>query len=149
MKQPVIYPIQHTELITYTVSAGLKSVSQDNIFSGLSPKLIVVGIVDNDAFNGTYKSDPFNFEHFNLTMASLYVNGDPINYKMDFTNNLSKHAYISMFQSLNILQDNSNRLTYEKWCNGNTLLVFKLSPDMTFDKEHGQPKSRPNIWLQL
>ena len=72
MRQPVIYPIQHTELITYTVSAELKYASQDNAFLGLSPKLFVVGIIANEAF----KSDPFTFEHFNLTMASLYVNID-------------------------------------------------------------------------
>ena len=151
IKQPAVYPIQHVEMITYTVAAGINSLSQDNIFSGQSPKLIVFGMVTNEAFNGTIKSNPFQFEHFDLSIATLSVNGEPITTQMDFKNKLCKRQYMAMFQSLEMYNttDESNGLTYEKWLNGNTLFVYNLCPDLAFDGEHGQVKSRPNIRLEL
>ena len=137
-------------MLTYTVAAGMKSTSHDNLFSGISPKVLIVGLVSNESFNGTYKTNPFKFEHFNLTSATLYVNGDPLTYKLDFANKICKRAYVAMFQSLNMLNtDESNGLTYEKWTQDHPLLVYNLCPDLVFDGEHGQVKSRPNIRLEL
>jgi len=147
-KQLAIYPMQHVEMLTYTISQGLSSVSHDNILVGQSPKLIVFGLVSNDGFNGTYTTNPFKFEHFDMQVVTLYVNGEPITHKLDFDNKLCKRQYMSMFQSLEMNSD-SNGITYDQWLNDKTLFVYNLCPDLSFDGEHGQVKNRPNIRLEL
>jgi len=41
------------------------------IFSGEHPMLLVIGLVGNDAFNGTKDKNPFNVQHFNLVDISV------------------------------------------------------------------------------
>ena len=108
-------------------------------------------MVANDAFNGTYKTSPFHFEHFNLTTVTLMVNGEPITSHLDFKNKLCKRQYLSMFQALEMYNstDESNGLTYDSWLDGGTLFLYNLCPDLAFDGEHGQVKARPNIRLEL
>jgi len=53
---------------------------------------LVIGLVDNDTFNGTKDKNPFNFQHFNIVEISVYCDGQ-LQYGMkplttDFTSNL-------------------------------------------------------------
>jgi hypothetical protein len=54
---------------------------QDNLLRGQVPKLLIVGMVGNDAFNGNSKKDPLHFEHFNLSivMESVFPTVNPCN----------------------------------------------------------------------
>ena len=45
---------------------------------GRIPKLNVLGLVDTEAYNGTYKANLFNFQHYNLTQVGVYVDGEQI-----------------------------------------------------------------------
>ena len=149
LKGPATYPLQHTDTITQTLAAGVKSANLDNLFSGQSPKLLVVAMLNNDNFNGTNTTNPFDFKPFDLTCLTLYVNSDAITHRMDFPNKLCRRQYLSMFQNLEMLKgDESNGITYVEWLK-HPLFVFNLCPDMAFDAEHGQVKSRPNLRLEF
>jgi len=150
-KTPALYPIQHTQVTTFTIGKGMKSASLDNIFTGLSPKLLVFGMVKNEAMNGTLISNPFYFTNFGLTNVNLYVNNDVYSLAdMDFDKKLCRHAYMQMYMSLDMLnQNDSNGLSYEDWIKDKTLFVYNLCPDLAFDGEHGQLKNRPSIRLDL
>ena len=39
----------------------------DNGFLSEIPKSIAIRMMDNDSYNGNYKKNPFNFQHFKLT----------------------------------------------------------------------------------
>jgi hypothetical protein len=76
------------------------SVNQPNIFQGALPNRIVIGMVDADAFNGTYTKNPFDFKNYDITTMRLTVNGDnlprkPLQLKFGAESN-----YISAFQTL-------------------------------------------------
>jgi hypothetical protein len=71
----VKYAMNRVECKSFTVPAQHLSITQEQIFSGQLPSRIVIGYVDNDAFNGNYKKNPFNFQHYNITEISLYVDG--------------------------------------------------------------------------
>ncbi len=69
-----------------------------NIFQGALPNRIVIGMVDADAFNGTYKN-PFNFKNYDITIMALTVNeenlpGKPLQLKFGADSNC-----ISAFQT--------------------------------------------------
>ncbi|CAB4017340.1 uncharacterized transposon-derived, partial [Paramuricea clavata] len=40
------------------------------------PNRIVIGLVDADAFNGTYTKNPFNLKNYDITTMGLAVNGE-------------------------------------------------------------------------
>jgi hypothetical protein len=41
-------------------------------FTGQIPSRIVIAMVENEAFNGSF---PFNFKHFNLSDIKTFVDG--------------------------------------------------------------------------
>ena len=55
------YPICHMVTVVYSVPQGNLTGNQDNLFLGQLPTCVVIGYVDNDAFNGNYHRNPFNF----------------------------------------------------------------------------------------
>ena len=50
--------------------------NQSNIFEGALPNRIMIGMVDPDAFNGTYTKNPFNFKNYDITTMGLTVKGE-------------------------------------------------------------------------
>ena len=75
-KGPAIYPIRRIECKSFIIPAGNPSLRKDNLFNGLVPKSFVFGLVESAAFNGAYKRNPFNFQHFNASFLGLTVNGE-------------------------------------------------------------------------
>ena len=58
---PAIYPVRRVECKSFIIAAGNPALGEDNVFNGLVQKSLVFGLVRSDAFNGTYKRNPFNF----------------------------------------------------------------------------------------
>ena len=49
------YPIRRIETKVFSVPKGNLSANQENLFLGQLPKRVVIGCVDNDAFNGSFR----------------------------------------------------------------------------------------------
>ena len=58
------YPIRRVVCKTFTVPAGYLDDSQEKLFSGQLPTRLILGCVDNRAFNGDLERNPFNFHTF-------------------------------------------------------------------------------------
>ncbi len=129
-----LYPIQHTEITTYTISKGSLSHNKESIFRGKIPKLIIVGMVSNAAFNGSYATNPFNFEDFNLSLMALYKDGESVPgrpYTPKFKKKTCSREYVALHQALELYNvDESRNITLDDFLNGFTLMAFNLSPDM-------------------
>ncbi|XP_060579279.1 uncharacterized protein F54H12.2-like [Ruditapes philippinarum] len=63
---PAIYTYLRTEIKTTAIASGQFSYSADDIFQGLVPSKLIVGLVSSAAFNGDYTQNPFNFKHYKL-----------------------------------------------------------------------------------
>jgi hypothetical protein len=50
--QTAKYPLRQMEVKTFTIPTGTQSKITDHLFQGQMPKLIVLGFVENSAFNG-------------------------------------------------------------------------------------------------
>ena len=126
--------------------------NQPNIFQGGLPNRIVIGMVDADAFNGTYTKNPFNFKNYDITIMGLTVNGEnlpgkPLQLKFGAESN-----YISAFQTLyagahKIFENQGNGITREEYANGYTLFVFDLTPDLCLG-DHVQPVKNGNVSIE-
>ena len=53
------YPITRVEVKTFTLHTGILGDSIDNAILGQLPKRIIIGFVDNRAFNGNRTLNPF------------------------------------------------------------------------------------------
>ena len=69
------YPIKRVVCKTFTIPRGNLDFTQENLFSGQLPSRLVIGMVDNDAYNGSYEKNPFNFKNYNLTQIKVFLDG--------------------------------------------------------------------------
>jgi len=62
------------ELKTFTFSAGSKSLSIDNAVLVPFRKRLLFTMVKNADFIGTVNTNPYKFEHYDISDFSLFVN---------------------------------------------------------------------------
>jgi hypothetical protein len=150
--QNALYPIQRTEMHTYTVASGTQSHVKENLFHGKLPKLIVLGIVNNDDFNGKLDTNPFCFRHKNLVHVGMYKDGVPIPhapFTPDFSNNQYAEEYMALMDSLDVsTADADLGITKTDYGNGYTLFAFNLSADKVV-AGHAQPIRDGNLRIEL
>lgn len=128
-----LYPITRVDMKSYNLAQGSLAWNEENLFTGILPKRIVVALVDADAFNGAYNKNPFNFKHHNLSYCSLLVDGKMNPQKpliSDFGNHSSLRNYFTLFESTGRIFENEgldiSRLEYEQ---GYTIIGWDLTPD--------------------
>ncbi|XP_070546113.1 uncharacterized protein F54H12.2-like [Ptychodera flava] len=132
------------------------SFNKDHIFLGQLPKRVVLGLVDNNAFNGSYKKNPFNFKHYDMTSLVLNVGGKQIPskpLKMDFTRAGGQSflmAYYSLFTGTNKMgRDEGIDINRYEYDNGYTLFAFDLTPDLSADGGHLNLIKEGNLGIEL
>ena len=125
------YAITRTTPKIFTVLRGQQSQHIDNAFLGEIPKRIAVCMMDNDSYNGNYKENSFNFQH----------------YKSDSNRNISQWrrgpiqaaetqlwwqtvtAYNTLFSGTGKLHGNSGSIIKrEDYSEGYTIIVADLTP---------------------
>ena len=118
-----------------SIPRGFSSFNLDNIFLGHIPKRIVLVLVDTQAYNGTYSTNPFNFKHHNLTQVGVYVDGEQIPRKPLFLNfdEAGGQNVIAGYQSLfsgtgKLSQDAGNQISGSDYGSGYTAFCLDLSP---------------------
>jgi hypothetical protein len=129
------YPITRVDIKQITLPAPIQSKTLDNIYISTLPKRCIIGMVRNSAFNGSYASNPFNFEHFGLNYLSVFIDSVQIPSKPftpDFTNGNYIREYISLFSGSGIhFSDNGNDISHSEYANGFTLFCFDTTPDLS------------------
>ena len=148
-----VYPINHSKLINFTIPKGQKSYIKDRLFPQQSPKLLLVAMVENEAFNGAYTKSPFNFQHFNLSELALYRQGESIPgrpFSPDFDSGLYTRSYVNTMQTFNYFNaDDTNGLTYREFGNGYTVYAFDLTPDNNVSAPYRHAIQSNNLRLAL
>jgi hypothetical protein len=128
------YPIRRVICKTFTVPRGNLDFSQENLFTGQLPTRLVIGCVDNDAYNGDYAKNPFNFKHYSLSQIKVYLDGQHQHIKPlepDFANRQTVASYMSLFSGTGKQQrDEGNDISREDYAGGYALYAFDLTPDM-------------------
>ena len=133
------YPIMRVECKTFTVPAGSLNCNQGKVFTGQRPTRVIIGCVDNDAFNGRYNKNPFNFKNYSITRAALKVDeheqpAKPI--KCNFTTRHVAEAYMSLFtETGKAFKDEDIDVSMEDYVVGYALFCYDLTPDMG-DSDH-------------
>ena len=131
------YPLTRVEVKAITIQSGIHGHTIDNVILGQIPKRLILGFVDNKAFNGDFKLNPFNFQNYKINYLSLFVDGvqvptKPLQPDFSSSTNLYVDAYHTLFSGTGIhfLNEGSgiSRTDYSK---GYTLFAFDLTPDLS------------------
>ena len=72
-RSPAKFPIRRVEVKTFTIGSGLRSKIEDHLFQGQLPKRLFIGMVSNEAFNGSFAN--FNFKNFDLSKLEVSCDG--------------------------------------------------------------------------
>ena len=130
----IVFPIRRVDVKSYAVGTGTKVFQENNIISGQIPTRVIIGMVDNDAFSGSYAKSPFNFKHYDVEEMYLHFDGEiyPTNmYKTSFPN---KDALVPWLNLKRLVTPGhpffDHTISYEDFLRGGcTLWVFDMSQD--------------------
>src|ERR1700759_2746108 len=130
------YPIRRVACKSYSVAAGMRDNVHEGLFTGEVPSRIVIAMGENEAFNGSYRRNPFNFKHYNLSSIKLYIDGQANHnikaIECDFENHQSLTGYLSLFSgSGKYRRDEGLDIDRQEYENGYTLYAYDLSPDLS------------------
>ena len=141
------YPLRRLDTCVYSVPKGNLAADRDNLFLSQLPKRLILGCVDNDAYDGNYHKNPFNFKHFDINFVALNVHGQQIPgqpLKPNFEEGIFVRSYQSLFTSLNKFgQDEGNQVSRDDYPSGYTLFAFNLAPDLDGEDHFTPAKSGP------
>ena len=134
------YPLSRVEVKVFHLPAGQKSFTHDALFLGQLPKRVVLGIVDNRAFNGDLTLNPYEFKHCDLNFLSLHLDGQQIPWaplKPSLAANNYVRSFFTQFSSGDgINSDTGNTIDREEFKDGHTLYCFDLTPDLSSSSGH-------------
>lgn len=147
-KHRALYPMKRSEIKTYTIPHGVTGFNLHNVQTGPLPDLMCVCFIEQDAFHGNIKKNPYHFKDLDLVSLSLYVNGMERKIE-DFTfgtNGNWATAYSAFYQGLGVHHPNEGRLiTYDMYGHNYTMFVFDLTPDGSGHHNHTSVKQIGNI----
>jgi hypothetical protein len=145
----VVYPITRVKVKEYIIPKGGKSFNIANFVSGELPQKIIIGMVTNEAANGHYQKNPFNFQHFNLNEISLIVNGSVhggVPLEFDFDNDQSENGYWTLFSATGKkYRDDGMLIERDDYKSGYALYAFHISPSACNIGEYKDPERNGNI----
>ena len=148
------YPVRRVLCKMMSVPAGNMTLTQDHVFLGSLPNRIVIGCVDNTAFNGSFTRNPFNFEHYNVTSVAIHVDGEqipskPLRPTFQGPSRNYVRAYHTLFSGTNkMFEDQGNEISRSDYGNGYTLYAFDLTPDLTCGG-HFNLQKQGNLRLEI
>ena len=73
--QPAMYPYLRSDIKTTSIAAGQYGYSVDDLFQGLVPNKLIVGLVSSVAYTGDYGKNPFYFQPYDCSSLGLYIDG--------------------------------------------------------------------------
>ena len=152
MKSPCYLPYKATTLRHFTLAQGATTYNIANVVTGILPKTIIFAMINNTALPHDRKSNPFNFQHFNLTRFNLKKNGQnvfPKPFETDFATGDVLDLYCHLYDSVGTKHGNDScGLTIEEFKKGKTFLVADLNPDQC-NSYHIHPDVYGNLDLEL
>ena len=148
------YNVTRVELKTFTFSTGSKSLSIDKAFLRPVPKRLLFTIVNNANFIGTMDTNPYKFQHYEISDFSLFVNGkqypnEGLSLGMDHEKT-SVMGYRTLFEGSGIHHSNAgHQIRHDMFVNGYFMLLFDLTPDQAASEAHTSHPEQGNIRMEL
>ena len=128
-KMTAKYPIKKVLIKPITLDYNSTAQTLSNVHSGIMPNRIVLAFTTTTAHANSFKSNPFNFRHFNMESLAVKVASQSVPYStpLEFSAKKVTEAYNSLFSGI---RENSNAISISEYANGNFIFAFDLTPDL-------------------
>jgi hypothetical protein len=135
------YPVHRCEMSNYSIPQGIMNHTRASAVKGQLPVRVVLGLVRNDALNGSYTLNGYDFSPHDLNFLSIVVNGRVIGGKPltpSFTDKGQGLQYVRAYETLysgtdQYLSPTGNAIGRLEYLKGYTLFAFKISEDFGDD----------------
>src|SRR5277367_3718358 len=128
------YPFRSVGLKTYPIIAKSNTAFIDNVFLSSIPIRMVMALVKDSSFHGTYAENGYHFNNHKLKSLTVKLNNSEVQpvIKTDYANSNFVKAYQSLFEGLGIYGKNlGNNITPVKFSESNCLYCFDLTNDLS------------------
>lgn len=146
------YPIVRCEVKNLNIPQGLYSYVFDNVVLGQIPQRVCIGFVSSASYNGSLKTNPYNFQHFGhnylgiSTDSSVHV--EPLT--PNYTKKLYIQSYNTLFTGTGInWGDSGNDITREDFIDGYNINIFDLTPDQSSNDTHYSQSSTGSLRIEV
>lgn len=135
-----IFPFKRTEVKSYTIPPGGRSLALNSVCNGKLPSFLCFTMVDNLAYNGDVTKNPFALIHKSITHLSIFV--DAVEHRigpMDFhsTTPYFTCAYHTLFSTFGLDSKSvPHMITPSMFEHGSFLICKDLSADGSGNVAH-------------
>ena len=151
-KYMALYPYMKSEMRRFTVSKGAYDFTKDDVFQHMIPVKLVICMVNNEALSGSFKKNPFNFQHYYVNYVEVAVDGEsvpgralqPVFKKSSFQGNYVD-AYLNMNCKL-VSGEEEQSIERADFARGYTMFVFDLEPEIG---SGGEDEGSDDFWPAL
>lgn len=132
---PVSIDMSEGHINNFSIPTGSRNFSHENLFHNQVPNRVIFAFIGTDAYNGAAKSNPFNFQHFEIESLRLMKNGIEYPRPEIITNFKSTPhtfmtAYYNMMVSLGADYNiNTIPITPNEYSKGFYFYSFNMTPD--------------------
>ena len=131
-KRDASYGMRTFSCRPFTLDAGLKTFTYNNIFSGNStiPDYCCIGMVRSTSYSGSWDTSPYNFEHFGLEEISIGFDQYRFSYEPQYTNNNEidyAECYNNLFEGAGSKSNNGLSITMNMFTNGWAIYTFHFN----------------------
>lgn len=129
--QPALYPYLRSEIKTASIAPGQYGFSADDIFQGLVPSKLVVGLVSSAAYTGDYTKNPLNFQPYDCSSVGLYVDGQSYP-AQPLQPNYGADQFVDCYRTLTLFRKDIN-VSRDDYKYGYCLYVLDVDPYYVFN----------------
>ncbi|EGT45288.1 hypothetical protein CAEBREN_02108 [Caenorhabditis brenneri] len=128
------YPLISSQVRSFYIEPNRLDAPANTLFTSKMPRRMFIGLVDAEAYNGSYETSPFNFKPHGISdihvdYCGMTIPGRP--FSLDFANNKFMEAYIQLQETLGHTRNNfsCNSISTQMFKEGGyTIFGFELSP---------------------
>lgn len=123
------YPIKRTEINTYVLQKGITAWTQSDLFQNRVPSKMVLGLILSEAFNGSFKYNPYNIQGFDLNSITVTRDGQVSPFK-PLRTNFKTGECVEAYRTLYNSNSDQHVITLHDFINGTALFVYELDNQM-------------------
>ena len=139
LKTPAVY--RYTEVLprTFLATAGIRSWSQEDIFSKEPVRRMIIAMSTNQSYLGTNRTNPFHYQKFNLNEIVIYRNGLPV-VGTPISTTSDQRVYFNTLEALDFLDKGGHGILLADYPNH-----FILAFDLTSTQEASHDFIHPEL----
>ena len=105
----------------------------DDLYQGLVPNTLILGLVPSAAYTGHYGKNPFNFKHYNCSSVGFFVDGQSYpSQPLQPSYAATSSSYVDCFRTLSTFRQDVN-VNRDEYKNGYCLYVLDIDPYYSFN----------------